>query len=217
MVDIFTKFPQYCESVVNFWLHEPLNAITNFAFFVGAYFLYKLIKRNEHNMRLGTVLIVLMVILGAGSLAWHSYRSVPTLLMDEIPIYIFIIFAFIFLVQSLTRNYKTTILASLSMASIYYALFAYIPALNIFQGSLKYVFAVIIFLVLNTLITRKFGQECSFVLSLGILVGAIIFRIIDLYICSAFPIGTHFIWHISVATVIYFSSKVILKVSSSQI
>lgn len=211
MIDIFTKFPQYCESVSGFWLHEPLNAITNFAFFICAYYLYKLIKRNGYDMRLGVLLICLMVVLGSGSLAWHFYRSVPTLLMDGIPIYIFIFFSFIFLAHSLTRNYKITIFVLFFTALIYYAIFAYIPVLNIFQDSLKYVFAVLIFLVLNTLVIKKFGRERSFILPLGILAGAIIFRIIDLYICPVFPIGTHFVWHISAALAIYFGSVTMLR------
>lgn len=217
MVDIFTKFPQYCESVSGFFLSEPWNAITNFAFFFGAYYLYKLIKKNGYDTRLGSFLIVLMIILGSGSLAWHSYRSVPTLLMDEIPIYIFIIFAFYFLVQSLTRNPKLTLLYSFLTFLVYYLTFAYIPALNLFQGSTKYAFALLVFFIINALIIRKFNSSNSFVLPLVILALALIFRIIDLYICLIFPIGTHFIWHISVAVAMYLSSLAILKLQLTKL
>ncbi len=214
MVDIFTRFPQYCEFYQHFWLSEPLNAITNFAFFIGAYYLYKLIKNENYNRKLGVSLIVMMVILGIGSLAWHSYRVVPTLLLDEIPIYIFIVFAFYFLIQSLTRNYKFTIILLLFTALVYYLTFAYIPMLSIFQGSLKYVFVLWIFFILNILVTHKFGSSYSFVLPLSILALALVFRIIDFHICPVFPIGTHFLWHIFVATAMYLSSTVILRLNS---
>ena len=214
MIDIFTKFPQYCEFVSNFWLHEPLNAITNFGFLIGAYFLYRFIKINKCNLRLGVILIGQMVILGLGSLAWHSYRSVPTLLLDEIPIYIFIIFAFYFLIKSLARSHKITLTISFFSALIYYIIFAYIPGVNVSNGVLKYVFALLIFLILNTLIIRKFGPEYNFFLPLGIFTSAIIFRIVDLYVCSIFPSGTHFIWHILITLTVYLGSVIILRLSS---
>ena len=214
MIDIFTKFPQYCEFVSNFWIHEPLNAITNFGFLIGAYFLYRFVKVNKCNIGLGAILISLMVILGLGSLAWHSYRVVPTLLLDEIPIYIFIIFTFYFLIQSLTRSHKLTLTISFFSALIYYAIFAYVPGVNISNGVLKYVFALLIFLILNVLIVKKFGSGYNFFLPLSIFILAIVFRIVDLYICPIFPVGTHFIWHILIALTMYFGSISILRLNS---
>ncbi len=213
MVNIFTRFPQYCESLEQFWLHEPLNVITNFAFFVGAYVLYKLIKKKGYDMHLGWFLIFFMIILGVGSLAWHAYHTIPTLLADIIPIYIFIIFTFYFLLQSLTQNHKLTIVISTLTLFGYYIIFSFFPILSIFQGSLKYVFALLIFLFVNGLIVKKFGKEFSFILPLSILIGAIVFRIVDLYVCQIVPIGTHFIWHIAVALAVYFSSVSILKLN----
>ena len=216
MVDIVTRFPQYCEYISNFWLHEPLNAITNFGFFIGAYFLYRLIKKNNLNMNLGTVLISMMIALGLGSLAWHSYRITPTLLMDEIPIYIFIAFAFYFLTKSLARSHKLTIIISFFTALIYYAVFAYIPSLNVFQGAFKYIFVVLLFLILSMLIVKKFGPHYSLILPLSLLAFGVLFRIMDLYICPVFPLGTHFIWHILVVSTMYFTSIIILRLGSLQ-
>ena len=216
MIDIFSKFPQYCESATNFWLHEPLNAITNLAFIIGAYYLFKLIKKEKLSMPLGLILLSLMIILGLGSLAWHSYRSLPTLLLDEIPIYIFIIFAGYYLTQTLTRSHKITLMILASISAAYYLIFAYIPGINISNGVLKYIFALLIFLVLSTFIVKKFGSGYNFILSFSIFAVAIIFRIIDLFVCSNFPIGTHFVWHILVAMVMYLVSITILRLHNKQ-
>ena len=217
MIDIFSKFPQYCESATNFWLHEPLNAITNLAFIIGAYYLFKLIKKEKLSMPLGLILLSLMIILGLGSLAWHSYRSLPTLLLDEIPIYIFIIFAGYYLTQSLTHIQKITLMILVSIGVIYYLIFAYIPGINLSNGVLKYVFALLIFIVLSTLVVEKSGSGHNFIIPISIFVFAIVFRIIDLFVCSKFPIGTHFIWHILVALVMYLVSIVILRLNKNKL
>ena len=213
MVDIFSHFPQYCEFATNFWLHEPLNAITNFGFIISAYFLYRFIKINNPKKNLGIFLISLMLVLGFGSLAWHSYRSLPTLLSDEIPIYIFMIFAGYFLTKSLTRSHKLTIVILTFTAIIYYAIFAYIPGVNLLNGLLKYVFALFAFLTLSILTVRKFGSDYNFILPLTIFAVAIVFRGTDLYVCPIFPIGTHFIWHILVALTMYLGSVIIIRLS----
>lgn len=213
MVDIFSHFPQYCEFATNFWLHEPLNAITNFGFIIGAYFLYRFIKINKPKKSLGIFLISLMLVLGFGSLAWHSYRSLPTLLSDEIPIYIFMIFVGYFLTKSLTRNYKLTMVILFLTAIIYYAIFAYIPGVNFLNGLLRYTFALLAFLILSILTVRKFGYNYNFILPLAIFAIAIVFRGIDLYVCPIFPVGTHFIWHILVALTMYLGSVIIIRLS----
>ena len=165
-------------------------------------------------MHFGIILIALMVILGLGSLAWHSYRSVPTLLLDEIPIYIFFIFSGYFLTQSLVKNHKLTVIILASTAVIYYLIFAYIPGINILNGVLKYVFAFLSFLILSIFVVRKLGSGYNFTTPLIILAISIIFRSIDLFICPIFSIGTHFIWHILNAVAMYFGSVVIIRLKS---
>ncbi len=216
MIDIFTRFPHYCESYQHLWLNEPLNIISNLSFFVGAYYLYKLARNKKYNKNVSIFLTGIMVILGLGSLAWHSHRTTLTLLSDELPIYIFIIFAFYFLIQSLTKKHTLTVTTLFFTILVYYLLFAYIPVLNLFQGSLHYVFALCIFFVINTLIIHKFGSSYSFTFPLSILVIALIFRMIDISLCPIFPIGTHFLWHILVATGIYLSSHTILHLDQKR-
>ena len=217
MIDIFSKFPQYCEAAANLWLHEPLNVITNFSFIIGAFYLYRYIKASSLDRRLGIILVGFMVILGLGSLSWHSYRSIPTLWLDEIPIYIWVVFAFYFLTQSLTKSYKLTAIIMVLTATVYYLIFASIPSLNILQGSLKYVFALFVFLLLSLFVARKFGSHYNFILPLSILAVAIVFRSVDLPVCPVFPIGTHFLWHVSVALAVYQGSKVILRLDNERV
>lgn len=46
--------------------------------------------------------------------------------------------------------------------------------------------------------TIKYGLVAA-----GLFVVSLIFRIIDLDVCARFPIGTHFLWHVLNAAVLY--------------
>lgn len=205
--DLLVKnFPVYCERFANFWLVEPLNALTNLAFLIGAYYLYKFIRANNLKSRLSTFLIGLMVAVGLGSMSWHLYRSEATLLLDRLPIYIFFIFTLYFAIQSITKNIKFTIAVSALLGILYYAIFDYVPGVNVFYGLLRFIFAFITLVILNVLIRKKYGHEYNFSTALIIFAAALIFRTLDLLVCPFFPLGTHFLWHIFVAVGMYFGS-----------
>ena len=215
MINIFGGFPEYCENVTGFWLAQPLNAITNLAYTVGGFYLYAYVKKNNLNRTLGIVLSGLMIILGIGSTAWHSHKSVLTMLSDEIPIYLFIVLVIYYLVQSLVKKSKITTLAMASIAVLYYLIFTYLPGAENFDGSFKYAFVLVLFLILNFLVVKKLGTEYNFFIPLGIFAAGIALRVADLPICQAFPVGTHFLWHILVAIAMYFGSKVILRIDNN--
>ncbi|KKR31848.1 MAG: Conserved hypothetical membrane protein [Parcubacteria group bacterium GW2011_GWF2_39_8b] len=208
------NFPEYCESVAGFWTVEPLNALTNFAFFIGAYYLLKYIRVNNLKNRLSIFLTGLMVVMGLGSLLWHSYRSEITMLLDTLPIYIFFILALYLFVQVLTKNKKLTIVILALLGLIYYLIFTYIPGLNIFSGSLKYIFILIVLVALSFFIRKKYGYDYNFLTPLGIFLVAIMLRTIDIFMCPFFPFGTHFIWHILIAIAMYFGSTLILRLNA---
>ena len=82
------------ESIVGFWMVEPLNALTNLTFFVGAYYLFKFVRHNNFNGRISAFFVAIMTAVGLGSLLWHLQRSEITLLLDRLPIYIFFVYIF---------------------------------------------------------------------------------------------------------------------------
>lgn len=211
LVEIFVTFPQYCEQVAGFWLTQPLNVITNLAYIIGGVYLYRYVKVNNLNRNLGIILSGLMIALGVGSTAWHSHKSIPTIMMDEVPIYLFILLSIFILTKSLTKSFLNTLGAMGLVAIIYHVIFTYIPGAGVYSGSLKYAFALFVFVALSMLVVKKYGQEYNFSTPLCIFAIAIALRSVDLYICQYFPLGTHFLWHILVAAAMYTGSKVILR------
>jgi hypothetical protein len=89
----------YCErSAPGFW-GEPLNAVSNLAFFVAAFLCVRMLKRGGERDLPSTWLIVLIVLIGVGSGAFHTLPSQTTVLMDVVPIGVFILSAIVVAVR----------------------------------------------------------------------------------------------------------------------
>ena len=82
----------YCERTAPGLLNEPLNAITNSSFLIAAWFAWFLAHRSGRRLSPGVLtLIWLSVSVGIGSGLWHTLPNGWTLLLDVVPILIFLI------------------------------------------------------------------------------------------------------------------------------
>jgi hypothetical protein len=89
----------YCErSAPGFW-GEPLNAVSNLAFLVAAFLCWRMLERGGGRDLPSVWLIALMVLIGVGSGAFHTLPSRTTVLMDVVPIGVFILSAIVFAVR----------------------------------------------------------------------------------------------------------------------
>ncbi|MCD8494126.1 MAG: ceramidase domain-containing protein [Alphaproteobacteria bacterium] len=79
----------YCERLGPGLWAEPLNALTNAAFFIAAVLAYLLArKENKLDWRSG-ILIGLVAIIGTGSTLFHTIATFWAMLTDSIPILIY--------------------------------------------------------------------------------------------------------------------------------
>src|SRR3712207_5019225 len=81
----------YCERVGPGVLAEPLNAASNISFLLAAWAAWVLAKRTGTLSAGVRVLIALAASVGIGSILWHTYPTPLTLILDIVPILIFII------------------------------------------------------------------------------------------------------------------------------
>ncbi|MGL5136629.1 MAG: ceramidase domain-containing protein [Beijerinckiaceae bacterium] len=89
----------YCErAALGFW-GEPLNALSNLAFFVAAFLCWRTLPRGTAQDWPSVWLIALIVMIGFGSGAFHTVPSRTTVLMDVIPIGIFILSSIAFAIR----------------------------------------------------------------------------------------------------------------------
>jgi len=79
----------YCERMTSAWFDEPLGLISNVAFLIAAFQL----ARHPGNRWPNWVLIALLICIGVGSGLFHAFATRLTLLLDVIPIQLFILAA----------------------------------------------------------------------------------------------------------------------------
>ncbi|MEM6749476.1 MAG: hypothetical protein AAF612_03305 [Planctomycetota bacterium] len=188
----FAPIDAYCERVGAGLFDEPLNAITNFAFLVGAVYLWRRSKADPHPGE-SRMLAVLLFLLGLGSLAFHTWAVRLTAILDTLGIVVFVT-AFLVVAARRVMGWSARgaggviagwVALSIGMGSICGgATCAYLPSVAS-AGLLG-------------LVTRRARPTASklFFVACGVLVASLVFRAIDLPLCELNPHGTHFLWHL---------------------
>lgn len=192
----------YCERTgPEFW-SEPLNAVTNAAFLLAAVFAFLAWRRRPVDVPV-LLLIGLIAVIGIGSFLFHTYATRWAVIADTAPITLFI-FGYFFL--AMRRFFQLGLIVSFVLLAAFVAgSVASVPLLAIvFGGSAGYVPALVCLVVVGVLLlatNRPRGPGLLaaggiFALSLG-------FRMLDAPVCAAFPLGSHFMWHILNALLLY--------------
>lgn len=201
-------FSQYCERTANTGFAEPINTLSNIAFIVAGILAWKILsqlKTDQHKSIFDiTLLFFSIFLIGLGSALWHTIAKPWAELVDVIPILFFIsIFILSFLYRIVRMNILMVILFFLVFQLVNTGVILYAPkqALN---GSLFYAPTALMFVIFAGFLAKQSSKHRGlFYTALGIFSIAIVFRTVDQQACQYFPIGTHFIWHILVATVLY--------------
>ena len=197
----------YCERLGPGLWAEPLNAITNIAFFIAAYFAYSLArKRGGPDWRSG-LLIGLIAVIGVGSTLFHTLATYWAMLSDMLPI-LFYQIAFITLYSSVVIGLGR--LKIVGLLAGFFALswaFSNIPY-DFLNGSLAYASAFLFLLGLGIWHYFNAASE-KFVLlgAAGVFALSLTFRSIDMALCDDLPIGTHFLWHCLNGCVLYLTAR----------
>ena len=189
----------YCERLdASFW-SEPVNAISNLAFFLAALGGYLLWRRHAPNDRFIFVLILLAVLVGIGSSLFHTYATRWGLLADAIPIAMFVT---AYLALALNRFVGLSWLNTAMWLAIFLVVAALTPRLLPpgFLNNSGFYFPVLGALILIGIVLRAKGGDRvwiggAFLSGAALFALSLSFRIVDPSICAQFPLGTHFLWH----------------------
>ncbi len=197
-----TYVDQYCERLGPGLLAEPLNAATNIAFFLAAWALWRLGRRSTSLSGDGCVLIALIVAIGIGSSLFHTFATTWAHWLDIIPILLFqLTFLWIYArrVMALGLVPAAAIVVVFLMLALYGRQFP-----HLFNRSLMYAPALFVMLGLGLYHWRRRPvHRFSLLGAAGMLFASIFFRTIDEAVCGHFPLGTHFLWHLLNAGVLY--------------
>lgn len=197
----------YCERVEPGLFAEPLNAISNLAFFVAAFFAFMLAaRRNVLGLQSG-LLVFLLICIGTGSTLFHTLATGWAEMADVIPILLFqIAFIIIYSRNVIKLSWMRTLILLLVFGGLI-RFFAGLPN-EWFNGSLGYAPALI-FLSGFGLYHWAYKKQESFTLMLSALIFilSLIIRSMDMAICDVLPIGVHYFWHILNAIVLYLALR----------
>lgn len=208
----------YCERAGNpeLWA-EPLNAITNLAFIWFAYKAWNILKGLDHRSfkQIGDiwVLAFAMVAIGIGSGLWHSYAAPGwTVIADIIPIYVFInVYVFSLFMRLLHFKWFQALGVWVVFTAAAVSAELYLPK-DLLNGSVMYVpsWAMLGGMALLLKI-RKSGYAPDLWFAVQVFSVSLFFRTIDQSTCDSNPFGTHFVWHLLNAILLFNLVKVLVR------
>lgn len=203
----FEPVRAYCErGDAGFWA-EPINALTNAAFLVAAGLAARRARGDGPVLALAAVTFVV----GIGSFLFHTLANRWSMLADVIPIAVFI---YGYFALAMARFFGLRPVAATALTLAFAALgFGLTPALDalagrsvtdLTNGSVAYAPAILALLGVGlALLKRAPGTARSVLGTAGIFLVSLAFRTADVASCASLPLGTHFLWHVLNAVVLY--------------
>ena len=193
----FEYVDSYCERIEPGLLSEPLNLFSNLAFILGPILIFARAKgRNIPFKKPWCIAGVLAMMVGIGSASFHSLANRWSEALDVVGILIFVAFALAAWILQVAQRSKVWLgvfyltLVLLTLISL--------KALQGFpaKGSHGYV-GILLGLFYLGYLDRKRQQASPYIFWASLIFPvSLCLRSIDEALCSSFPLGTHFGWHL---------------------
>lgn len=199
----------YCERTgPGFWA-EPVNAATNLAFIVAAVLLARLLLRSTVRRDVACwTLVSLIFVIGVGSFLFHTLAVRWTMLADVVPILLFILF---YTWYALRRFAGARVMACWLGLAIVAGIAVSVPPLTGYRAG-GYVAALAALVGIGGFLSLRRGHPAgrSLLLAAAVFAVSLGFRTVDEAVCRAIPVGTHFVWHVLNAVVLYVVTRAMI-------
>ena len=202
----------YCERVSPGLWAEPLNAVTNVAFLAAGLLLVIALRYAEPAVRrdppiLGLVLLLFAV--GIGSGLFHTFAVFWAMLADVFPVALFIL---LYMYLALRRLIGLPLARCLIGLAVVLALVVVMPSVFGF-GISTYGFALAAMLGVGGYLHygRRHGAGAPILATAGLFAFSLALRTADLPLCTVLPTGTHFLWHLMNAVVLYSLTRTMMR------
>jgi hypothetical protein len=208
----------YCERLAPGLWGEPANAVTNAAFLIASALLVRLLVRTPERVPVSVWLLpVTTGVVGLCSLAFHTLATRFTGLLDTLSIAVFILIAVTVTVNRVwSVPWRWAWIAAPGYLAVAAALTAALAAAGgapILGGYLSALLVLIGFGVAIRATApapmRPFGVLLLWAAALFAV--SLTLRTVDGPLCTALPIGTHFLWHCLNATVLFLVSYAVFR------
>ncbi|SDJ61600.1 ceramidase domain-containing protein [Aliiruegeria lutimaris] len=196
MEGLLRKVDGYCERTDFTYWSEPVNALTNAAFLIAAFLLWRRLRGQELPLAIG--MCVVLAAIGVGSYLFHTHATIWGAIADTTPIALFILL-YIFAANRDFWNlsWQWALLATAGFfpfAALTVPLFQKLPFFEVSAG--YWPVPLLIALYATGLRRRAPRTAGGLAIGAGILCASLGFRSVDETVCASFPLGTHFLWHI---------------------
>jgi hypothetical protein len=204
----------YCERTSAAFDAEPINAFTNAAFLIAALAAWWMARL--HDRRHGALMRTmpwLIALVGIGSFVFHTLATRWAEWADVVPILLFIlVYVWLFLTHFFAwpAAAKAKAVAVTLLVGSTLAIEVLVPSSFLWGGAL-YLPTVATLLAFGGVLLRTepaagltfFVATLTFLLSFAA-------RTLDMPLCGAIPGGTHFLWHVLNATVLYLLARTLI-------
>ena len=186
----------YCERTDPSYWAEPVNAVTNAAFLIAAWIMWRRVRGQ--GLPLAVAMVLVLAAIGVGSYLFHTYAQVWAATADVVPIVLFILLY----VFAATRDFLgmgTWVSLGVTVLFVpYAAAVSGLFALHPFFAVSAFYWPVPVLILVYALLLAFRLPETARGLAIGavVLIVSLVFRSVDETVCATVPLGTHFMWHI---------------------
>lgn len=210
-VDWLRPLDLYCERIGPGLWAEPLNALTNLAFLVAAFVVWRrlaLSAQSDAPRRYLQALAALVVCIGIGSGLFHTTARVWSSILDVLFISLFIYSFFGYFLHFVARlPWSKTVPALAAFLALNWlvgrAFDAALPR-EVLNGSEDYLPPLLALAAIGSYMRlRRLPGSARLLAAAGVFALSVSLRSVDQRWCAALPLGTHFLWHLLNAWVLY--------------
>ena len=204
-INLNTSIDIYCERVSSDLFAEPINFLSNIAFIIAFYILIRRLKDASFGDKAlkncSTILTYIILFIGLGSFLFHAFGNLWSAFADTFPIMIFILF---YLYIAVRFYLKQNDFVAATALIIFLSLNVFLGYAGIEEIS-SYLTALFAMLLISVISLMRDEIEISrglFTTSIIFMI-SLTFRQLDNFACSYMSLGTHWIWHILNAILLY--------------
>lgn len=198
----------YCERSTSAYWAEPVNALTNASFLATALWAGFEARKRGLTQTILWILITMAGLIGIGSFLFHTHANRWSELADILPIWSFVGLFVLTAMHHVGGMPLARVLRIAGVVAVAAAVTIWLlaagegadpvaQAADPLNGSGQYAPALLALLVFSYITWRRknpagpwiWAATATFFASLG-------FRTLDMALCSTFPLGTHFMWHL---------------------
>jgi hypothetical protein len=212
----FDPLDAYCERLGPGLWAEPVNAATNLAFLVAAALAW--VRMGRPAPPLVPALALILGSIGIGSGLFHTFANGLTALLDVVSIAAFVL-VYLYAVNRHALGWgRVAALAGVAAFFPYAALagagFARVPGFAVSAGYWPIVLLIALY---GAALQRRRPAFARGLLTGAALLGlSLVARSADMAACAALPLGTHFLWHILNAAMLFWMIETYRRACTSE-